>query len=91
MCAEVARAEVRRAQAFSGTDGHLHRLRFSQAVKWEKILTPLYRRTGRRDRAEEHLTTATAMCREIDMRFSLEPSEAEMKRSGWDSPARSDR
>ena len=39
----------------------------------------LYRRTGKRDQAQEHLTTATAMYREMDMRFWLERVEAEMK------------
>ena len=39
----------------------------------------LYRRAGNRDQAEEHLTTATAMYREMDMRFWLEQAEAELK------------
>jgi tetratricopeptide (TPR) repeat protein len=38
----------------------------------------LYRRTGKRDQAQEHLTTATAMYREMDMRFWLEQAEAEL-------------
>jgi len=33
----------------------------------------LYRRTGKRQEAREHLTTAAAMYREMDMRFWLEP------------------
>jgi class 3 adenylate cyclase/tetratricopeptide (TPR) repeat protein len=39
----------------------------------------LYRRTGTRQEAQEHLTTATTMYREMDMRFLLEQAEAEMK------------
>jgi class 3 adenylate cyclase/tetratricopeptide (TPR) repeat protein len=42
-------------------------------------LGKLYRRTGQRPEAQEHLTTATSMYREMDMRFWLEPAEAELK------------
>jgi tetratricopeptide (TPR) repeat protein len=38
-------------------------------------LGKLYRRTGDRAKAEEHLTTATAMYREMDMRFWLEKAD----------------
>ncbi|HEU4371555.1 MAG TPA: adenylate/guanylate cyclase domain-containing protein [Methylomirabilota bacterium] len=38
----------------------------------------LYRRTGKQPEAQEHLTTATTMYREMDMRFWLEQAEAEM-------------
>jgi len=38
----------------------------------------LYRRAGKREQADEHLTTATTMYREMDMRFWLEQAEAEM-------------
>ncbi len=41
-------------------------------------LGKLYRRTGKRQQAQEHLTTATTMYREMDMRFWLEQAEAEM-------------
>jgi len=41
-------------------------------------LGKLYRGTGQRQQAQEHLTTATAMFRERDMRFWLEQAEAEM-------------
>jgi tetratricopeptide (TPR) repeat protein len=40
-------------------------------------LGKLYRRTGQREEAHEHLTTATAMYREMDMGFWLEKAEAE--------------
>ena len=39
-------------------------------------LGKLYRRTGKREQAREHLTTATTMYREMDMRFWLEKAEA---------------
>jgi class 3 adenylate cyclase/tetratricopeptide (TPR) repeat protein len=39
----------------------------------------LYWRTGQREQAREHLTTATTMYREMDMRFYLEQAEAEMR------------
>ena len=38
----------------------------------------LYRRTGKREQAQEHLTKAVTMYREMDMRFWLEQAEAEM-------------
>jgi class 3 adenylate cyclase/tetratricopeptide (TPR) repeat protein len=42
-------------------------------------LDKLYRRTGKRQQAQEHLTIATTMYREMDMRFWLEQAEAEMR------------
>ena len=41
-------------------------------------LGKLYRRTGDRAKAEEHLTTAATMYREMDMGFWLEKAEAEL-------------
>jgi tetratricopeptide (TPR) repeat protein len=41
-------------------------------------LGKLYRRTGKREQAQEHLTTAQTMYREMDMRFWLEQAEAEL-------------
>lgn len=40
----------------------------------------LYRRTGERGQAGEHLTTATTMYREMAMRFWLEQAEAETRK-----------
>ena len=40
-------------------------------------LGKLFRRTGKRDEARDHLTTARALYREMDMRFWLEQAEAE--------------
>jgi class 3 adenylate cyclase/tetratricopeptide (TPR) repeat protein len=42
-------------------------------------LGQLSRRTGKREQARDHLTTATTLYREMDMRFWLEQAEAEMK------------
>jgi tetratricopeptide (TPR) repeat protein len=41
-------------------------------------LGKLYRSTGKREQAQEHLATATAMYRDMDMRFWLEQAEAEI-------------
>jgi len=41
-------------------------------------LGKVYRRTAKREQAQERLTTATTMYREMDMRFWLEEAEAEM-------------
>jgi tetratricopeptide (TPR) repeat protein len=42
-------------------------------------LGKLYARTDKREQAREYLTAATAMYREMDMRYWLEQAEAEMK------------
>ena len=41
-------------------------------------LGKLYRRTGKQAQAQEHLATAAAMYREMDMGFWLEKAEAEL-------------
>jgi sugar phosphate isomerase/epimerase len=41
-------------------------------------LGKLYRRIGKREQTREHLTTATTLYRDIDMRFWLEQAEAEV-------------
>ena len=40
-------------------------------------LGKLHRRTGNREQAQDHLTTATAMYREMEMRFWLVEAEQE--------------
>jgi tetratricopeptide (TPR) repeat protein len=45
-------------------------------------LGKLYRRTGKRKQAREHLTNAITMYREMDMRFWLGKAEAEMRELG---------
>jgi tetratricopeptide (TPR) repeat protein len=42
----------------------------------------LYRRMGKHEQAREHLTTATAMYAEMDMRFWLEQAQAELRSLG---------
>jgi predicted protein tyrosine phosphatase len=42
-------------------------------------LGKLDRRTGKRQEAKAHLTTATTMYREMDMPFWLEQAEAELR------------
>jgi len=42
-------------------------------------LGKLYRRTGKREQAQEHLTTATTMYREMGMTYWLEKAEAELQ------------
>jgi class 3 adenylate cyclase/tetratricopeptide (TPR) repeat protein len=42
-------------------------------------LGKLYRRTGQRDRAQEHLTIATTMYREMDMTYWLEQAGPELR------------
>ena len=42
-------------------------------------LGKLYRRTGRRKEAQEHLSTATTMYREMGMTYWLEQAEGETK------------
>ena len=42
-------------------------------------LGKLYRRTGQREQAQEHLTSAAAMYREMGMTYWLEQAETEMR------------
>jgi hypothetical protein len=42
-------------------------------------LGKLYRRTDQREQAQEHLTTATTMYREMGMTYWLEKADAELK------------
>jgi hypothetical protein len=42
-------------------------------------LVKLYRRTGQREQAQEHLTTATTMYREMGMTYWLENAEAQIR------------
>jgi transcriptional regulator with AAA-type ATPase domain/tetratricopeptide (TPR) repeat protein len=71
--AEDADGSYREALALAGEFGmrplvaHCHR-----------GLGKLYRRTGKRQEAQEHLTIATTMYREMDMTYWLEQAEAEM-------------
>jgi hypothetical protein len=42
-------------------------------------LGKLYRRTGKREQSQEHLTIATTMYREMGMTYWLEKAEAELR------------
>jgi hypothetical protein len=42
-------------------------------------LGKLYSRTGKREQAQEHLTTAITMYREMDMTYWLEKAEGEIR------------
>ena len=42
-------------------------------------LGKLYRRTGKREQAQEHLASATTMYREMDMTYWLEKAEVELQ------------
>jgi hypothetical protein len=42
-------------------------------------LGKLYRRTDKRQEAQEHLITATKLYREMEMRFWLEQAETELR------------
>ena len=42
-------------------------------------LSKLYRGTGEREKAREHLSVCMTMYREMDMRFWLEKASAEMR------------
>jgi tetratricopeptide (TPR) repeat protein len=72
---DTAEAHYRRALALTGELGmrplvaHCH-----------LGLGKLYRRTGKREQAHEHLTTATTMYREMGMTYWLEQAEAEPSR-----------
>jgi hypothetical protein len=45
-------------------------------------LGKLSRRTGQREQARDHLTTATTMYRDMDMRFWLEQAETALMELG---------
>ena len=72
--ATAAQTHYRQAQALSQELGLLPLLAHCHLG-----LGKLYRRTGKRDQAQEHLTTATTMYREMDMRFWLKQVEAETR------------
>jgi hypothetical protein len=42
-------------------------------------LGKLYRRTDKQEQAQEHLTTATTMCREMGMTYWLEKAAADLQ------------
>ena len=71
---ETAEGHYRQAMALAGDLGMR-----PLAARCHLGLGTLYRRTGKRQEAQEHLGTAITMYREMDMPFWLEPAEAEMR------------
>jgi len=72
--AESGEARYRRALALAEPRG----MRLLMA-HCHLSLGKLFRRTGKRKRAHQHLTTAAAMYREMGVRFWLEQAEAELR------------
>ena len=71
--AENAESHYRAALALAGELGML-----PLVAHCHLGLGKLYRRAGKRQEAQDHLTTATTMYREMDMRSWLEQAEAEI-------------
>jgi len=46
--------------------------------RWAARTVELYRRTGQREQAQEHLTTATTMYREMGMAYWLDRATMEL-------------
>src|SRR5262249_20969758 len=76
----------------AGADDAEGRYREAQALAQDLEMRPLaahchlglgklYRRTGKREQAQEHLTAATTMYREMGMTYWLEQAEAETRDS----------
>ena len=80
----MARPDVATAEAHYGTAMALaSELEMRPLVAHCHLgLGRLYRQTGKREQAHEHLTTATTMYREMDMRFWLQKAEKEMSQLG---------
>jgi tetratricopeptide (TPR) repeat protein len=72
--AERGEAHYRQALALAGP-----RSRRPLVAHCHLGLGKLYRRTSKREQAHEHLTTATTLYRDMDMRFWLEQAEAELR------------
>ena len=71
---ELAETQYRQAMAFAGT------LTMRPLVAHCHLgICTLYRRTGNRQQAQEHLTTAATMYREMGMSFWLEKADAELR------------
>ena len=76
--------DVQAAEAhYRGAIGLAHELGMRPLIaRCHHGLATLYRRTGKREQAQEHLRTATTQYREMDMRFWLEQAEAD--RRAWE-------
>jgi tetratricopeptide (TPR) repeat protein len=71
---ETAEGHYRQALALAGELGMR-----PLAAHCHFHLSKLFRKTDQHEQARRHLTTATTMYREMDMRFSLEHAKAEMR------------
>ena len=72
---DSARGEIHYREALSVATSHAMR---PLVAHCHLGLGKLYRRTGKREQAQEHLTTATTMYREMGMTYWLEKAEAEV-------------
>jgi tetratricopeptide (TPR) repeat protein len=74
-------SDVQEAEAhYRGAMGLAHELGMRPLVAHCHLgLGKLYRRTGQSEQAQEHLATATTMCREMGMTYWLEKAETEMR------------
>jgi hypothetical protein len=73
------------AQVVEASDAYRWALTLAEKLRMRPLvahchlgLGKLHRRTGKRPLAQEHLTTATTMYREMGMTYWLEQAEAEM-------------
>jgi NAD(P)-dependent dehydrogenase (short-subunit alcohol dehydrogenase family) len=73
------------SDAKSGQAHYRHALELAEPLGMRPLIAhchlglgKLYRRTGKREQAQEHLTTATTMYREMGMTYWLEQAEAEL-------------
>jgi Tetratricopeptide repeat len=75
----------KRLRSWWAAEGHYHRsVELARQLGMRPLvahchlgLGKLYHRTGKRERAREHLATATTMYREMGMTYWLEKAEAE--------------
>jgi tetratricopeptide (TPR) repeat protein len=75
---DVLRAETRYQEALALAEPR----RMRPLVAHRHLgLGKLYRRSGNPQEAQQHLTSAMRMYREVDRRFWLEQAEAEIKKS----------
>jgi tetratricopeptide (TPR) repeat protein len=73
---DSARGEIHYREALSVATSHAMR---PLVAHCHLGLGKLYRRTGKREQAQEHLTTATTMYREMGMTYWLEQADTEMR------------
>jgi hypothetical protein len=79
-------SHVDRFDAESGEAHYRHALALAEPRGMRPLIAhchlglgKLYQRTGKRQEAQEHLTTATTTYREMDMRFWLKQAELELR------------